>query len=360
MKGNYETMERLIEEVRRMDEQKHDVIADTRRLRFLEAGQKDVRPDAPVNEDELVIEGDGGYALTSVATGQVVDHVGIPRKYADTARRIPGLLATNVNAWFQEVPQKRLVRTYRPNTGRAFLADNFRPMDNLWALNAVMPVLAEHKDMKVMSRSLGEKRMYLQVMFENMVAEVSRGDPVAWGLNFANSEIGFSAATVEFMIWNLRCTNGAVGGSVLRRVHLGGHMEEGQDIWKDDTVVANMKALGLMARDAVAAAVDQAKFLQTVEAMRTAKGDKAENPMVAIKNLPRVFGLTEAQAGIVVQDVTMHGDWSRYGIAQGLTFLAQQIDNRDRAYELEKTGYELMTSGSGWGEVLKAPRGAQN
>ncbi len=349
MKSNYETMDALVAKVQALEARKHDVIADTRKLVFAE-------PDAEHSGDWLQIERDGNYPVTEFASGQVMDGVGIPRRYAAEARKVPGLVAHNVNAWFQQAPQKRLVRAYTDGPVRAFLSNSYKPMDNSWALEAIMPVLMQHQDLAVMSRVLTESRLYLQVGFQNMVEEVKQGDPVMWGLAVSTSEVGLGAFDIATMTWNLACTNGAIGGTVMRKVHLGRPMQDDGDLWQRDTILANMKALQLMARDAVAAAVDQGKFLQVVGAMRAGREDRIADLPAVVRNIPTVFDVSEEQAQVVAANMISTGEFNRYGLGQGLTWLAHEIDNRDRAFDLEKAGYGLLAESDGWREVTKPAR----
>jgi hypothetical protein len=52
----------------------------------------------------------------------------------------PKLLASNVNHWFKETPERRMVRTLDGNI-RAFLSDRYMRVDNTDVAEAVLPVL---------------------------------------------------------------------------------------------------------------------------------------------------------------------------------------------------------------------------
>ena len=88
----------LAQEIVRRAEAKRDLVAQTSDLVF--------------GDNSLVIGNAGAYPLTDHAQGQIADRVGIPKRYYDRMKaEAPALLADNVNHWFQETPERRMVRT---------------------------------------------------------------------------------------------------------------------------------------------------------------------------------------------------------------------------------------------------------
>ena len=79
--------------------------------------------------------------MTDHAHGQIADRVGIPKRYYDQMKaEAPALLADNVNHWFQETPERRMIGTL-DGQARAFLSDRYRRIDNEQIADAVLPVL---------------------------------------------------------------------------------------------------------------------------------------------------------------------------------------------------------------------------
>lgn len=65
-------------------------------------------------------------AVTDHAHGQIAQRLDIPAKYYNRMRsEAPALLAANVNNWFQEQPERRMIRTL-DGKARAFLSDRYR------------------------------------------------------------------------------------------------------------------------------------------------------------------------------------------------------------------------------------------
>ena len=84
--------------------------------------------------------------IQSTAHQQIGDYLEIPRKYY---RRMLGedaeLLAYNVNRWFQQKPEQRMIRTM-DGRARAFLSNRYRRIDNLDIATITLPIIGEMKD----------------------------------------------------------------------------------------------------------------------------------------------------------------------------------------------------------------------
>lgn len=337
MISNQTSIVEFAQEIQRREDAKKDYVAHTTKLSAHEIGS-DVLLDVQNGENHI-------YPVSHHAQRQMSARVGIPANYYDKMADVPGLRSHNLNAWFNAKPENRMVRTLDGNV-RAFLSDKFRPFDNYMVVNSFLPVISE-MDIKVQTQALTEKRMYLQLMFPDLQAKVV-GDVHAAGLIITNSEVGAGAVDIKQMIWNLTCTNGQIHGSLFRRHHVGrriGESEEEYSIYQDDTIAADVKAFELKLRDTIKHALSEESFLERVYKYRQAGDDK-----IAVFDVPKVVEVVTKQAPdlndtdgkIILQNIQDTGNYSRYGIAAGITYLAQQIQDRDRSYELEKQGAKII------------------
>ena len=235
----------LATEIMRRAESKRDFVAETTDLVF--------------GENALAIDAAGRFPLTDHAHGQIADRVGIPKRYYDRMRaEAPALLADNVNHWFREQPERRMVRTLDGKT-RAFLSDRYHRIDNEQIADAVLPVLLESGGHgAVVSCCVTEAKLYIQALFPRLEGEVRRGDPVQGGVIVSNGEIGNGALDIRPMIYRLVCTNGCISGQIaedarLRRNHVGRRIESGEDysVYSDETLKADDRALSLKIRDSI-------------------------------------------------------------------------------------------------------------
>lgn len=99
---------------------KKDFITDTREARVVFDGGKFA----------IDMQGQGAFPLQSHPLRQIGEHTGVPAKYMERMRaEAPELLVTNVNAWFDRKPERRMVRTLR-SEGRAFLSNRYQRIEN--------------------------------------------------------------------------------------------------------------------------------------------------------------------------------------------------------------------------------------
>ncbi|MDR3278517.1 MAG: hypothetical protein LBT12_07060 [Oscillospiraceae bacterium] len=110
------TLEELCAEITRQNAAKSDYAVDTRRLEMQTGGQDVVLRMLDDAACDLVEPMD----VNQAAHRQIGTFTDIPAKYYDRMREEnPGLLAHNVNSWFQSEPAPRMLRTL-DGTARAF------------------------------------------------------------------------------------------------------------------------------------------------------------------------------------------------------------------------------------------------
>lgn len=338
------TLEDLARELTRQRAVKKDYIADTRNLRF------DVVDDGKV---QLSMTDDGNHVshilgVNDIAHRQIGLNLKIPAPYYNKMlTENPELLATNVNAWFDQTPQVRMVRTL-DGDARAFLSDRYRRIDNFEIAEAVLPVIAEMPDARVESCEVTDSRMYLKVVNPRLTTDVVPGDTVQAGILITNSEVGMGSVCVQPLLYRLVCTNGmVVQDAKTRKFHVGraNAIGDGFEVFTDETIRADDHAFMLKIRDTVRAAVDEAKFGRVVDLMRAARGVQIETP-----DIPKFVELASAESGLStnegkgVLDHLIHGgDFSLYGLANAATRYAQDVESYDRSTDLERLGFDWLT-----------------
>ena len=286
--------------------------------------------------------------IQSTAHQQIGDYLEIPRKYY---RRMLGedaeLLAYNVNRWFQQKPEQRMIRTM-DGRARAFLSNRYRRIDNLDIATITLPIIGEMKDVIYASCELTDDYMYIKAVNPRLTAEVVPGDVVQGGVIITNSETGHGSVCVQPLIYRLVCSNGmVVNDAKTRRTHLGraSNTEEDFVIYSQETLAADDKAFILKLQDTVRAAVNEVQFAQVVDKMRESKEAKlniADIPSV-VKMASANFGITEAESEGVFQHLIQDADYTLFGLANAVTRYSQDVESYDRATKLEEIGYSVMT-----------------
>lgn len=350
MKTGKSLME-LAAEIQRQADSKHDYIADTRTLEMTPQGQLQMEMnDAPLTLD-----------ITPHTHGQIAQRVGIPAPYYKRMQtEAPQLLADNVNHWFTDKPERRMVRTLDGNA-RAFLSDRYRIIDHDEILETVLPVVSEMGLEKgIISTEITDNRIYFKVINQRLELEVQKGDVVQAGFVISNSEIGMGAVRVEPLIYRLVCTNGMIAQDYSqKRYHVGraaASEDEAYELYTDETLRADDEAFLLKVRDTVRAAVDIAQFTKIVERMREATTQKIEgNPVKAVEVASKTFGLNKGESSGILTHLIQGGDLSAYGLLNAITRTAQDVESYDRATELEAMGSKVLAlPQSTWKEIALA------
>lgn len=351
------TIEKLAEKVLEQRKLARDFITPTDRTRFemIDVGVgPNAHGDAPRSPRfGLALPGNAGtLGINRLAHEQLSAWSGIPIKYYDTmAERAPTLLATNVNAWMQLHADKRMVRTLDGNA-RAWLSDSFRPLDNVKLLEAALPAI-HHVGGVVKSAEITERRLYIQVVSPKLEGEVAVGDVVQGGFILRNSEVGCGSLAIEFLLYRLRCLNGAITQNVLRRSHVGRKVEfgggdEAAEFFSTETRVLEDATFFSKVRDTIASITSDERFQGVRETARAAAGIKVEaDPVRVIAKVATEVNLSKQEGGDMLRHLIEDGDLSAWGYANAVTALAHEVKSYDRCVELEAAGGRL---------IAKAPR----
>lgn len=341
----------LATEIQRQADSKRDFITDTRTLEMTGRGQLAME----VNDTQVTLD------VTPHAHNQIAQRVGIPTPYYKRmVAEAPHLLAKNINHWFTEKPERRMVRTL-DDKARAFLSDRYRIIDHFEILETVLPVVSEMGLVDgIVSTEITDNRIYFKVINQRLELEVQKGDVVQAGFVISNSETGMGALKVEPLIYRLVCTNGMISQDYSqKRYHVGraaASEDEAYELYADETLRADDAAFLLKVRDTVRAAVDITQFTKIVERMREATGQKIEgNPVKAVEVASKTFGLNQGESSGILTHLIQGGDLSAYGLLNAITRTAQDVESYDRATELEAMGSKVLAlPKSTWKEIAFA------
>lgn len=349
----------LATEIERQSQAKVDYVADTRKLEMRPA------PAGSTEAPRLVIQNGEQHSLPigELAHRQISERVGIPAKYYDRMlTEAPELLARNVNHWFAENPEKRMVRTL-DGRARAFLSNRYQRIDNVHVAETVLPILSRTPGIEVVSAEVTDRRLYIKAVTHSVRAEIKSkrvGDFVEAGVLISNSEVGLGAVQVMPFFYFLVCTNGMVRNKEgLRSAHIGTKIDGDEnlaEILADDTRKTMDRAVLLKVRDVVSAAMDQARFMEAINRMQEqteqmVKGDPAK----AIEILADDFMLSNDERAGVLRHLIEGGDLSRYGLTNAVTRTAEDVASYDRATELETLGGRIVDLSAGqWQRIAEA------
>ncbi len=343
------TLIELATELKRQSEAKIDLVADTKSISL------------SLDATSLSVQHHSFNKINDTAHQQLGTHVEIPRKYYQKMQaKSPTLLSDNVNHWLHTSDKRRMVRTL-DSTFRAFLSDKYRRIDNDIVANMALDTLLSMPQIdqdNIASCQVTDRRLYLKVVFPHIQNEVKKGDVVESGITISNSEIGQGGFNVMPFVHRLVCLNGmTVNDAALKARHLGKRLEDtGDVIFKQDTQVADNKALMLKLRDTITASADQIQFDKYVMQMRQAvEGEKIVKPVEAVEVLSKSFGLNDTEKTNVLESLIGGHDYSKWGALNAVTSIANDSESYDRATELETMGGKILTlSPSDWHSIATA------
>ena len=140
-------------------------------------------------------------SIADNAHRQISARLGIPIKYYNRMLEEGcGLLTENVNYWFKQNPEQRMLRILEGKV-RAFLSNRYLRIDNHEIVCAVMPVIGEIPNVQFVSNQITENHLFMKVVNPNMQREIAPGKTVQAGMVVCNSETGLGTFYVSPMIY---------------------------------------------------------------------------------------------------------------------------------------------------------------
>lgn len=327
------TLSELCREIERQTATKRDFIADTRSIQV-----ESVDADLVVNFDTQ-----NGLPLTKWGHSQLASVTGIPKAYYDRVRSSSSLLlADQVNHWLHTEPEKKMIRTLDGQV-RAIVSDKYRPLDYY--------DLAEHVLQKintmgatVESSALTDTKLYLKAVFPKLEGEVKKGDIVQMGIAVSNSEVGNGSVRFEPLIYRLACSNGMIlADQRVRKMHIGrAELDLGEFI-RSNTRLQMDRAFWMQIGDVVDALFTREFFDRQVEKLRATTEEKITGKLdKVIDATVQLIDGTDQDRGGILQHLAQGGDFTRYGLAQALTRYSQDVDNYEKATDLERAGGTII------------------
>lgn len=342
----------LAKELERRAAAKSDFVAPVSKLEV--AVGRDGKPSLIMQDGN-----DSQFGINRIAHEQFADYVGIPMAYY---RRMldndPGLLAHNVNRWMRDKSDdRRMIRCLDGNV-RAVLSDKFRALENEDLAEAILPVLTQ-RDLLTMSCQVTDQRLYIKAVDKRIEKDVPTGkrmgdgthtifDTVSPAITISNSEVGRGSLLIETGVYTKACTNLALFGASMRKFHTGARAELSDDVYAmltDKTKRLTDAAVWSQTRDLVAAAFDETKFSVLTEKLQEAATDrlpKKTDVVEVVERVGRKLGLADGERKGVLQTLIEDGDLSRYGVHAAITRFSQEIDDYDRATDLERAGAKVI------------------
>jgi hypothetical protein len=192
--------------------------------------------------------------------------------------------------------------------------------------------------------------MYLKAVFPRVQGEVKAGDVVQAGIVVTNSEVGMGRFHIQQFIYRLVCLNGMIGKSLVGKVHLGGSAAEqaGMDvreIFSTETRALQDETLMRETNDVIRHSLTGQWFQDSLSGMQDAAGVEITRDIPIEKVVERTskeLKLSKGENDSVLRNLIEGGDLTAWGMANAITATARDLEDYDRAVELERVGNRLI------------------
>lgn len=345
-------LELLVQELEAQESIKKDYLAPTTDLHFVDGNL------VMLHAGQQVV-----FAPTSVFHGQVAEKLGIPKAYYDRMKdKALNLLDDNVNHWLGSEGKNLLIRTFTredgDNDARAFLSDRYNMIDNFDCLFQTLEAIKESGlEVDIKGAELSETRMYLHVTCPQIEVEATEmlklyrktigvGSGIISGFVLQNSEIGFGSFQIGARAVVLCCNNGMTSQKdIMRRVHLGGKLDELDFHKNSDVKNANRKLVKEQVKHAVKRFLSK-DYLQNLVNTYTELGKKEiVAPINAVVEVvAKEYGFDQESKKSLLDHFIRGGDTRRIGMVNSLTELAQTFTDADKKNDTEAISEDLLRS----------------
>lgn len=280
----------------------------------------------------------------------------------------------------------------RTQTGvlRAFLSDRFAMVDNLDVLTATLAGISQVQidgqplTVEVRDCDLTDTRMHVRMFAPQVSAlapvmlegysnpwengqlrgqlERSVSDLQAWrraaaaegmgfeagkepivfaGLTLDNSEVGAGAFRLAFQIVVKVCKNGLTLPIQLRKIHLGGQLDEGNQ-WNSEVQRKQLGVLTSQVKQKVGEWFKPEFLAAEVGKLEAAAGAPVADAEATVKAVATRYKFTEAERAGVLAHFMIGGQTTAAGVANAITSYSQTVDP-DRAEVLDSIAVSAMT-----------------
>lgn len=268
---------------------------------------------------------DRTLSLAPRAETQLLQRLGIPVSFF---RRLPANLKwATANHFAQSSGYEKgaLLRMVRGDTVRAFLSEQYTPIDDIDILPLVADILGDD-EVRVEKLDFANDATHLRIIFPRHITEARPGDVLSTGIHITNSEVGYRAVHVDALVHRLVCSNGLVraesqGRTTLRHV---GQADKLKDY---------------MAR-AIADARHNAQAL--VRAFRASVGHALAEPEELLRRHARDSEMSKEQLQAAIAAFAAEPDATLFGAVNAITRAAQAEETYESRYQMERVAAGLL------------------
>lgn len=207
----------------------------------------------------------GPMNLTSHSYQQMISRFQIPNTYVDSLLELGevDLLKENLNTMMERrMDTGALIRSVGA-TAKGWLSTSYKAMDATPIFESFIGAVGEVGFVPAQAYNT-DYRYFLGFVLPE-VFEVSDREYVTYGISLQTGDYGSAALTLGLLVMRIRCTNLAIGSSILRKVHIGSRIDANDErmlaMLSQDTINKDTKAIAGMVTDLTRASADEIKKL---------------------------------------------------------------------------------------------------
>lgn len=159
--------------------------------------------------------------------------------------------------------------------------------------------------------------------------------PAIFGASFSNSDYGKGSVEIRLFAVNLLCSNGMVGQSLMRKIHMGSRLTEA-NLFSVETMNRETALLESMMQDIIGATFEENTIMLAIEKIKAAS-DKIVDPAARTGQLRRLSRITKEEQAAVMSILTgnkasdgIGGESTDWRIGNAITALARNGMNGER------------------------------
>lgn len=352
---NFTDLQSLMDELRTLQEKKIDFIVpakkievDVQNIDFQDTNGNETRKhllnlfmSIPKADVEMA------FNLNEWSLSQLCTKLGIPTRYGQTLNSMNiadneddsgvALLSDNIAFHLQRKNKSNFMMRTIGGTVRGVMSDRYRVIDYIPMVQVAMKKLYDlnanfHKIV------LTDTKLYLKALIPSMTFYPTPDDPIVPGVMIFNSEVGNSSFGVSAFCLRKICSNGMIGQSQLKQIHLGKRFELGH--LSATTINLQNQALFSEMSDLISSVTTTETFENWMKAIKKATSIEIEDPTDACDRIVQGFGMSEEEEKALLYHFGAENN-TQYGLVNAITRLAQDVEH-DRQIELETKAGKLL------------------
>lgn len=268
------------------------------------------------------------------------------------------LLDYNVNYWLLTNRNNYLLRTFiNPNDNRgiarALLSDSYKPIDNWDVCITVLDIIKDYPSIQLQAADITDRKFYMRFIDPSIEAEApgkikeyyQSGRGIVAGFVISNSEVGEGAFSVAPRALILACKNGVTRWEEkIRKVHLGSKLEQGHIQWSERTKEKNLSLIQSQINDAIRQWLSKEYLTDLTSWLADLNTVELKYPVDCTKNVCSELKIGDEKVDRIINHFIRDYDITPLGIAQAVTFEANQFENADEQFDTESKVYNLVSN----------------